>query len=308
MNKSNLNTFDLVMISTFIHDEYISFLLNSIEANNDKISIKLILVKQGDFPYRIPKLDGSLLYIEMIETGLIGLSAARNIALDYIIACGYSSRLVMFPDDDTTFDEVFFNNFCQVTLSHSNYLMPIKDSPTSFYKRFDIPDGKLLKKSDFIYVGSPNMLIDFQLFKENIRFDENLGVGSRYGSCEDVDFFLKTNSILEFKFTSELYNFHPRKVDRYNAMAFKEILKRFKGYSSGYIYTMLKYNFKIYLLSMLFRTVAASFIFFLRLKFRLSFAYFLQFFIRIHLMIVISRSNNFNQGSSLLGTVELKSK
>jgi hypothetical protein len=41
----------------------------------------------------------------------MGLSKARNIALKYLLDNILSAEYIMFPDDDSSFDSVFFDNF-----------------------------------------------------------------------------------------------------------------------------------------------------------------------------------------------------
>jgi len=127
----------------------------------------------------------------------------------------------------------------------------------------------------------------YDKFKSQIAFDEKLGVGALYGSSEDVDLFLKLFEMGErFIFTNDIYTYHPKKTSAYNDLALNKIILRFKNYSSGFAYIIFKYKLFLFIPEYLLRTLGAFILFFLKFKFKLSFAYLMQFFIRIQILLM----------------------
>ncbi len=100
------------MVSTHQSDLTIYNLLNSIDDNILNIELLLIVVSQNCCVSFIPK--NELFSIVFLNETNMGLSKARNIALDYIKKNNISSDYIMFPDDDSSFDKIFFTNFSKV--------------------------------------------------------------------------------------------------------------------------------------------------------------------------------------------------
>jgi GT2 family glycosyltransferase len=283
-----MNSYDLVMITTFINDKHIYKLCESIVCNNESnLNLLVILVEQStSVSEKCIQKNTNYTEIEIIKAGKnIGLSSARNLALHFIKQHNVSFNFVMFPDDDTTFDKDFFLNFKNVVEPDKNLLIPFYNEGTFIpYKKFNLKNKTPLSKNDFKYVGSPNIVIFNQVIYQDVMFDELLGVGSKFGSSEDVDFYFKSFDICPFIFTNQLYNFHPAKTDRYSTMSYNEIIKRFRAYSSGYIYVMLKYKKKFPLLNILLTTIGAALLNFFKGNWKMCRAYTAQFFIRMQLI------------------------
>lgn len=296
MYKSvSINTnhyYDLIMVTTFVDDKCVYKLIKSIADNNKEIEVLLILIIQT-----VP-LDRELISAYTSKINLIivdtdkklGISAARNIGIDYVKNNHLQFDFLMFPDDDTTFDNVFFKTFKSCIKPGNNYLIPIyNEGSFTPFKDLKIKKNGILSKNDFKYAGSPNIIVFNKVIQAGILFDEQLGVGGNFGSSEDVDFYLKSYATCPFLFTNKIYNFHPSREDKYKKMSYSEVIKRFRGYSSGYIYVMLKYKKYYPIFKILFTTFGASVLNLLKGNWKMCRAYLAQFFIRIQLVFQLSK-------------------
>lgn len=274
------------MVTTHQVASNIFKLINGIDNHAENIKILLVVVSQKCKIDYLPK--NPLVSIVFIQQCKMGLSKARNIALKYLISKNISAEFIMFPDDDTTFDSIFFQNFKLFLGNDCSYILPILEEHSSTKKLYmgEIkPENTIVTEKNHHLIGSPNQLIRYNPNLEILKFDEKLGVGAVYGSCEDYDLFIRlVRSGEKFLFTSKLYNFHPKKTNVYKNMSFKQIVKRFKNYSSGFCFVIFKYNLKQFILMFLIRTLIASAVFFVRLNFKLSLAYLIQFFDRLLLI------------------------
>lgn len=269
------------MVSTHQSDLTIYNLLNSIDDNILNIELLLIVVSQNCCVSFIPK--NELFSIVFLNETNMGLSKARNIALDYIKKNNISSDYIMFPDDDSSFDKIFFTNFSKVVDLENNYVTPIYNvNSKDFYIGKNGINNKHIKVNDFKLIGSPNQIVLYDKFKEDIFFDEELGVGSKFGSSEDLDFFIRLNKKgAKFIYSDKIYSYHPKKTDFYQDKKLKDILSRFKNYSSGFALIIFRYRLYSFIYPYLSRTLAGFFYYLFKLNFKLSFAYLVQFFMRI---------------------------
>lgn len=279
-----MSKYNLIFIATHQDDLHIYKLINSINSNIKYTKVLLIVVSQE---CKIEcHSNNELLNIIVINTLKMSLSKARNTALDYLLQNNVSSEYIMFPDDDTSFDKIFFANFNTILNSNKCYITPIyKEGTKELYFGNKTKDNKIIAPNDHQLIGSPNQIILYDSLKSEIKFNEKLGVGADYGSSEDFDLYLKLyKKGNQFVFINELYNYHPAKVAAYKNVNFEEIVKRFKNYSIGFAYVLFKYRLFKLIPEYLFRTFAASVIFGLKLDLKLSMAYLIQFFVRIKLL------------------------
>lgn len=278
--------YDLVFITTHQSNESIYKFLDSIVHNVDFELLVIILSQETKLDIAQYK---DLMNINIIDIEKMSLSKARNIGLSFLKDREIDSKFVMFPDDDSVFDNAFFMYFKEFCDSDYSLIMPIYELdsyPKKLYLGRILKEGSMIPIHDHKLIGSPNQLIRYDFNKDILFFDECLGVGAEYGSCEDYDLFIRLNKSGEkFLYTSKLYNYHPKKTDAYNNLSLYKICDRFKKYSSGFCFIIFKYGFYGLIFNYLFRTLAASGYFLLRLDFKLAVAYFIQFFIRIELLI-----------------------
>ena len=280
-----MSDYNLIMIATHQDDSCIKCLIDSIQDNNKKIKVLLLVISQ-ECEINCESRNSSLT-IRRINEVKMSLSKARNIGIKYLSDQKISSEYIMFPDDDSSFDEVFFNNFRSILGSDKCYLTSIYNTGSKdlFFDR-KLKENTTVKITDNQLIGSPNQIILYDKLKHKILFNEELGVGARYGSSEDLDLFLKINTNANsYFFTDRLYSFHPKKTAAHDNVKFSQIINRFRNYSTGFVYVVFKYKMFRFIPELFIRTLAAFVIFFFKGKFKLSFAYLFQFFIRIQILI-----------------------
>ncbi|MGL2988117.1 hypothetical protein ACSVH5_11020 [Flavobacterium sp. RSSA_27] len=273
------------MATTHQDDLNVFKLIDSIDSNIENIEVLLVVVSQECEINYISK--NPLLSMVFIQENKMGLSKARNIALKYLLEYNISAEYIMFPDDDSSFDENFFLNFPTVLNTNKCYITPIyNEGSKDLYFGKQTPNNNIIIPSDHQLIGSPNQIILYDKLKTQIFFNEKLGVGALYGSSEDMDLFIKIfNQGEEFVFTNDIYSYHPKKVAAYKNTEFKKIIKRFESYSSGFAYVIFKYRLFSFIPEYLIRTFGAFIVFLLKFQFKLAFAYFFQFFIRIKILL-----------------------
>lgn len=285
MYKQNMKEHNLILVTTHQNDDHILKLIDSI--SNNIVNIKILLVVISQECRIVYETKSPLLSIVFINELKMGLSKARNIALKYLLENNLSAEYIMFPDDDSSFDENFFLHFPTVLNTNKCYITPIYNEGTKdLYFGKQTPNNKIIIPSDHQLIGSPNQIILYNKLKNQIVFNEKLGVGALYGSSEDMDLFIKIfNQGEQFIFTNDIYSYHPKKVSAYKNTPFKKIIKRFESYSSGFVYVIFKYHLFSLIPEFLIRTFGAFIVFLLKFQFKLAFAYLLQFFIRIKILL-----------------------
>ncbi|MDO6610115.1 glycosyltransferase family 2 protein [Shewanella sp. 1_MG-2023] len=166
-------------------------------------NVEVVIVCQG-------KLDkvvtyNSPVFCKVIFTNSLGLSKSRNIAIK-------NSRAdhIWFLDDDVILKNDFIYSLIKNGLDKQFvYFCCIYCSDDKkFYKEYREPRiNKLsLLKVSSVEIIAPTSVI----FRENIKFDEHLGLGARYPSGEENDFLLKLFDVgVGFTETNEIGLFHP---------------------------------------------------------------------------------------------------
>ena len=283
MKQANYN---LIFVTTCVNNDHIGNLINSI-ASKSEVKLLVVVVNQGGF-----KLDftNCSFDIEVLKTNqTVSLSKARNIALKHLAEHNVDSEYIMFPDDDTTFDDLFFSNLPSIYESGSCFITPIfVEGSKKYYLGKPLEENLRINRGQHSLVGSPNQIILYRRFKEYVYFNEELGVGAKYGSSEDLDIFLRLNKAgAVYKFTNKLYSYHPDKTSKYN-IPLSKLLKRFLGYGKGFAFIIFKYNFYHLIPLFLVKPVGASVIFMLRGRFKLATAYAALFFIRVYLIFLFA--------------------
>lgn len=194
-----------------------SLILTSIDRTNDVRNFFLSLRRQADcnFAIEIIFIDQSNglftdilnefndLNIISIKYKKCSLSAARNLGLTF--ARGY---IFAFPDDDCT----YYPN----TLSSVYDYLSNKSKQAVVGRIFDNENDKpLLKKwpkngcvldehSVFKYASSITIFS-----KLKIKFDDRMGAGANFGSCEDVDFLYNLIKLTSVSYVPDIKVWHP---------------------------------------------------------------------------------------------------
>lgn len=237
--------YDLVFFSTCTNSQHIGNLYDSVAKNNVYIKVGLFIFFQNGVKVNFSHSNSEYLDLyELSSMSMHSLSNARNRCIEYYTAQGFKSEYVMFPDDDTTFDEEFFKSFSHVV--SSNMLIDVlctgKKNPYMSFK--NLQDGQLT--SYYKYAMSVNMIIRTNNVLEIGGFDELLGVGARFGAGEDGDFFIRVcKKYGSFVYTDKLWNYHPSADSKNRQIPLLKLLKRYKSYGEGVIFLLVKH--KMYL-------------------------------------------------------------
>jgi hypothetical protein len=162
----------------------------------------------------------------------------------------------------------------------------VKYPSGGFFMRHKFKDGQVLNKSNWNKACSVNMVICYASLKRLKEFDENLGVGAKYGSGEDCDFFIRCqNEGFKFVFTNRLATFHPQPKKTYDNLPLNLLVKRFDNYGKGIIFLLIKHSMPVAALNACLRGFGGCFISLVRGDFRLSYAYFFSTINRFSLFI-----------------------
>lgn len=230
-----------------------------------------------------------MIEIHQLYSDKTSLSHARNIAIEYIYENEIIADYVMFPDDDSTFDLLFFERFMKEVDGNTAYIIDVYESgyETLFIKN-KLSQNSIISKKQYQLVCSVNMLIPFLAFTKIKFFDEDLGVGAKYGSSEDVDYFIRTLAFTnQFIYNKNLYNYHPRANDKFKMMSINDISSRFRKYGEGAIFTLLKHNMYFEALNLSFRAIGGSIVYLLKLDFKLFYCYNMAFYYRIKTFLLV---------------------
>ncbi len=129
------NKYHLVLIVTCINDYYIEHMLNSVLENNHSITVLIIFINQSEHNFEFENLNNSKVEIRQLKKNTVSSSKARNAGIQYLLDNNIHFSHIMFPDDDSTFPDVFFNQYTQTIENDSNYLIDIYCLDSKFFIR-----------------------------------------------------------------------------------------------------------------------------------------------------------------------------
>ncbi|EKO3496535.1 glycosyltransferase family 2 protein [Vibrio fluvialis] len=179
------NKFSLI-VATYGRDIELKYLFESL-ANSIYKLFEVIIIDQNDddFISDIVKDFNDVIDIKHIRSNRKGLSLNRNIGLKHA-----TGDIVCFPDDDCTYypDSLlkvneFFNNFGFDFVLGRIY---DRDLACPVIKEWPEKDKRIDRFNAYLYSSS----ITIFCRSNEVRFDENLGAGTEYGSCEDPDYII----------------------------------------------------------------------------------------------------------------------
>ncbi len=198
------------------------------ETNN----LEIIIIDQNEKGFLDKELsEFESLKIKHIHSDIKGLSYNRNIGLKYA-----TGNIICFPDDDCKFYKNTLNEVSNI-LSSSNIdfcMGQIYDRETKkdVIKKWSKKEFKVNRFNSYFINSSITMFIKKEYI---LNFDENLGVGARFGSCEDADLIYR---VLENKakgiYTPKIELWHPE--PNYQEIS----LEKVKNYASGFGYFVRK--------------------------------------------------------------------
>jgi hypothetical protein len=282
--------YDAIFISTFINHLYVDKLIDSIISHNKRIKLYLLFINQTDISLNINKSPSKFIHVEEIFSKRVSLSAARNIGIKYVLENTINAQYVLFPDDDSTFDDVFFNCLSSIVKDgRKNYLIDVYvENTNELYIKNNLPDGKLVINNKPQVAMSVNMLINMQTFKAVGFFDEKMGVGAEYGAGEDTDYFIRCVAFSgAFIYTKMIWNYHPDFEDKHNTFSFKQLLKKYRNYGRGVIYMNMKHHFYFSAFKLCISALGGSVLALINLDFRLSLARLYAFFVRSFTFVML---------------------
>lgn len=273
--------YDLVFITTFVNKEHIETLMASIINTNKSLNVLLLIICQNGHSI-LKHTTEYISTIYILLPNMVGLSKARNIGLNYLYKQNIDYKYIMFPDDDSIFDESFFINFA--TYIRGNTLIAVKASQDRQSYFIKMPNKQLASFKDYKYAISVNMIVRKTCILEVGGFDEELGVGNYYGSGEDNDFFIRCNAIEPFTFSNELWNYHPLQKDNLN-LPLNKLILRYKSYGRGIVYMLIKHKMICSIMTVIIRGYCGCIYNILKLNFRMSYVYFLAANARLYTFI-----------------------
>lgn len=269
----------LIFVCTGAKRALIQQLINSISGNTYGLQVYLIVVNQGErFTF---KSNDALLKLKTISTERqMSLSAARNLALRFLFSQQVNAQHIMFPDDDSTYSADFFKGYHKLEENQA-YLAKICNAQDGRDYRPYPKANRCGKESLLPWVASVSLLLPYPLVKQVGCFDEKLGVGAKWGSSEDLDYYLRCCQAQEFCFVPQLYTYHPSRFGKYDAMPAQAIRKRFKAYTDGFLAVHFRYRLDNKLRFFAHRALAGALLCLFKLKLGLFRQYLWLYFYRL---------------------------
>lgn len=238
--------FSLIM-GTLGRDEEIRIFLESLVIQDHK-DFELIIVDQNEENILKDIIEEykQKFYINHVRIKEKGLSLARNIGIKYAVG-----DIIAFPDDDCAYSLgvlSFVNKLFTDSEEYDFVTFKLKDKDTGIDSnlKWYSHDVEITYKNIFRTVISPSIFIKIKQ-RDDVFFDENLGVGRKFGSGEESDMALE----LIYRGYKGIYStkyliYHPNKVEPiekvysyglgYGATIKKHVkLRRAKGFVFNYL-------------------------------------------------------------------------
>ena len=283
------DNYNLILITTAITKEYIEKLLQSISNNNKSIRCYILIVLQNGLEIPIRDYSTDKLDIDYITIpNQVNSSKGRNIGIEYVIHNRIHGKYIMFPDDDSTFNKDFFDNFNNSLNDNSCYIITAYCEGTEIlYNSYHskIRHGTIIKRDFALKIGTINLILNYNIFKRVGLFDELMGVGAIHGAGEDSDYFLRALKYSDFYFNSNLYTFHPSPSMTYDKLSFRKLISRYKKYGDGVIYMLCKHRMYYSAITCIAKGFVGSIIAMAKFQGRLSIARFYAGFVRLYSFI-----------------------
>ena len=214
--------FSLVMPTLGRKDEVLLFLQSlAVQTFRD---FELIVVDQneGNDLQAMVAGFGSNFPIIYIHSDRKGLSYNRNLGIGRA-----SGSIIAFPDDDCiyppdtlSFVDAFFKGSVHQILTLNTKDQEGEGAVVNLSKT-----STDITKSNFLNTGCSITIFTCHRQRSDLHFDEQLGVGARYGSSEESEFLLSLlHKGYKGYYVADQYVYHPAKVGMLNAA---------KGYNYG---------------------------------------------------------------------------
>lgn len=201
-------------------------------SNNSVITFDVVVVDQGQSHYARKVCDG--FNVKYFSSPTRGLSIARNIGLEYC-----DGDFVALMDDDAYVSESYFHRIkgllesCNNTeiAAFSGRIMTIEKplEPLSRYQGAQ-PTSVNLKNIDTVL--SSALVIRKSIFAMVGNFDEEFGVGAKWGASEETDFLVRIlNKNYSVEYYPSLTVFHP--MANFDVMGYGDIYRKTYAYGQG---------------------------------------------------------------------------
>lgn len=278
--------YDLIFITTFVVKDNIDNLLASLKSNRQLDVLVLVVCQSGNIIDEI--FQGNTIVKGLFINSTLGLSAARNIAIRFVVENQLMSNHVMFPDDDSVFDFLFFERYKQNVARNVNYIIDVYCTGTTrLFISHKYSVDKQFFRSDWKVACSVNMVISYESFIATGFFDENLGVGTKYGAGEDNDYFIRVSSNSAcFLYNKQLYNYHPAPKQINRKYTQRQLIRRYNSYGKGLVYCLCKHRMIYSAVVVCCRAIGGAFWSLIHFKFNSFVCYLLSFFARIGVLLL----------------------
>ena len=113
-----------------------------------------------------------MIIIEYNES--VNSSVARNIGIDYLLNHQLVSKFVCFPDDDSSYDRIFFKKIQSFIESNKlgNYVTDVYCTGSrDLFRKVPYRNFTVLSNKDFNIVGAVNIILNFKTFLQVLYFD-----------------------------------------------------------------------------------------------------------------------------------------
>lgn len=227
-----MNRISLIIATLGRKDEIIK-LFKSIESSRyDLEKLEVIVVDQNPRGFLSEALLSSFRFnVKYIHSNIKGLSINRNIGLAYA-----TGNIICFPDDDCKFYANTFNEVLKV-LSDSNTDFCIgrifnRETEENIIKVWPKKRLTINKLNSYFLASSITVFVKRKFI---LNFDEKLGVGAEFGSCEDADFIYRLlKNGAKGIYTPNIELWHPS--PNYEIIS----LIKVRNYASGFGYFIRK--------------------------------------------------------------------
>ncbi|MES2828421.1 MAG: glycosyltransferase family 2 protein [Bacteroidota bacterium] len=186
----------------------LSRLLDSLDNQTNK-KFNVILVIQGNHELVESVLTQYTFQIVVCLSNKKGLSAARNLALQYI---DESSNYITFSDDDCWYPISMVERIASLNMASNKCVCfqifdPEKEQ---YYKDYGNNPIEKMTRRDLLRISSIEIFVPINIIKKGVKFDENFGLGTTNPSGEENIFLfdlVRENYIIDY--FPEIIVFHP---------------------------------------------------------------------------------------------------
>lgn len=151
--------------------------------NHDYVNLNILIVNQTSNDLLLTSDNEKIKVINSFEKGL---SKSRNLALK-----SASKDLLLLSDDDVIFKADFENKICNAfnKLDCSVVLFQIENIENQLFRNYSSEIKSKLNWFEILNTHSIEMVLDRKSVLENqLKFDENFGLGSEFPSGEEAIF------------------------------------------------------------------------------------------------------------------------